>query len=146
MAMIGIFTLFTFFSLVALQFTDKAIVMGDVLSGIQFAIPDVAGIDRELMLVLVIGAFGITGVGGDEIMAYNYWLIEKGYAANVGKNDGSEEWTRRARGWIRVMYIDAIFAMVVYTVVTVAFFLLGAALLHGEPGFCLLYTSPSPRD
>ena len=68
-------------------------------------------------------------------MAYNYWLIEKGYAANVGKNDGSEEWTRRARGWIRVMYIDAIFAMFVYTVVTVAFFLLGSALLHGEPGF-----------
>lgn len=129
-AMIGIFTLFTFFSLIALQFTDKAIVMGDILSGLQFAIPEGEG-----MLLLVIGAFGITGVGGDEIMAYNYWLIEKGYAANVGKNDGSEEWTRRARGWIRVMYIDAIFAMLVYTVVTVAFFLLGSALLHGEPGF-----------
>ena len=128
--MIGIFTIFTFFSLVALQYTDSAIALGDVLSGLQFKMPEGDG-----MTLLVIGAFGITGVGGDEIMAYNYWLIEKGYAANTGKNDGTEAWNRRASGWIRVMYIDAIFAMAVYTIVTVAFFLLGCALLHGEGNF-----------
>ena len=128
--MIGIFTLFTLFSLIALQYTDSAIALGDVLSGLQFKMPEGDG-----MTLLVIGAFGITGVGGDEIMAYNYWLIEKGYAANAGKNDGSENWTSRAKGWIRVMYIDAIFAMAVYTIVTVAFFLLGCALLHGEGDF-----------
>ena len=33
------------------------------------------------------------------------------------------------------MYIDAIFAMVVYTLVTVAFFLLGSALLYGKGDF-----------
>ena len=124
--MIGLFTLFTFVSLIALQFTPEAFSLGDVLSGLTFQFP--AG---EAMLLVVIGAFGITGVGGDEIMAYNYWLIEKGYAANTGKNDGSEAWRQRARGWIKVMYIDAIVAMLVYTIVTVAFFLLGAALLHG---------------
>jgi len=129
-AMIGIFTLFTFFSLVALQYTDSAIALTDVFSGLQFKMPEGDG-----MTLLVIGAFGITGVGGDEIMAYNYWLIEKGYAANTGKNDGTEAWNRRAKGWIRVMYIDAIFAMAVYTIVTVAFFLLGCALLHGEGSF-----------
>jgi Mn2+/Fe2+ NRAMP family transporter len=128
-AMIGLFTLFTFVSLIALQSTPEAFTFGDVLSGLQFQFPQ----GRE-MLIVVIGAFGITGVGGDEIMAYNYWLIEKGYAAHAGKNDGSEEWRARARGWIRVMYIDAIVAMLVYTVVTVAFFLLGAALLHGAQG------------
>ena len=127
--MIGLFTLFTFVSLIALQFTDEALKLGDVLTGLTFQFPQGDG-----MLLLVIGAFGITGVGGDEIMAYNYWLIEKGYAAHAGKNDGSEEWRKRARGWIRVMYIDAIVAMLVYTIVTVAFFLLGAALLHGKPG------------
>ena len=129
-SMIGLFTLFTFFSLIALQNTEAAISMGDVLSGLQFKMPDGAE-----MTILVIGAFGLTGVGGDEIMAYNYWLIEKGYASNTGKNDGSEEWAIRARGWIKVMYIDAIFAMLVYTVVTVAFFLLGSALLHGKGDF-----------
>ena len=129
-SMIGLFTLFTFFSLIALQNTEAAISMGDVLSGLQFKMPEGAE-----MTILVIGAFGLTGVGGDEIMAYNYWLIEKGYASNTGKNDGSEEWAIRARGWIKVMYIDAIFAMLVYTVVTVAFFLLGSALLHGKGDF-----------
>lgn len=129
-SMIGLFTLFTFFSLIALQNTDAAISIGDVLSGLEFKMPEGAE-----MTILVIGAFGLTGVGGDEIMAYNYWLIEKGYASNTGKNDGSEEWAIRARGWIKVMYIDAIFAMLVYTVVTVAFFLLGSALLHGKGNF-----------
>jgi len=129
-SMIGLFTLFTFFSLIALQNTEAAISMVDVLSGLQFKMPEGAE-----MTILVIGAFGLTGVGGDEIMAYNYWLIEKGYASNTGKNDGSEEWAIRARGWIKVMYIDAIFAMLVYTVVTVAFFLLGSALLHGKGDF-----------
>ena len=128
--MIGIFTLFTLVSLIALQYTDSAIGIGEVLSGLQFKMPEGDG-----MTLLVIGAFGITGVGGDEIMAYNYWLIEKGYAANTGKNDGTDDWNRRAKGWIRVMYIDAIFAMAVYTIVTVAFFLLGCALLHGEGDF-----------
>ncbi len=128
--MIGLFTVFTMVSLGALQFTPDAVALGDVLSGLSFQIPEGAG-----MVLLVIGAFGITGVGGDEIMAYNYWLIEKGYAAKTGKNDGSEAWARRARGWVRVMYIDAIVAMLVYTVVTVCFFLLGAALLHGREGW-----------
>ena len=38
----------------------------------------------------------------------------------------------RARGWIQVMYMDATFAMVVYTIVTAAFYLLGAAVLHAQ--------------
>ena len=71
--MIGIFTIFTFFSLIALQYTDSAIGIGEVLSGLLFKMPEGDG-----MTLLVIGAFGITGVGGDEIMAYNYWLIERG--------------------------------------------------------------------
>ena len=125
--MIGLFTIFTFFSLIALQSTESAISIANITSGLQFQIPEGAG-----MAIVVIGAFGLTGVGGDEIMAYNYWLIEKGYASNTGQNDGTEEWNRRAKGWIKVMYIDAIFAMIVYTLVTVAFFLLGSALLYGK--------------
>lgn len=129
-SMIGLFTIFTFFSLIALQNTEAAISIANITSGLQFKIPEGAG-----MTIVVIGAFGLTGVGGDEIMAYNYWLIEKGYASNTGPNDGTEEWNRRAKGWIKVMYIDAIFAMVVYTLVTVAFFLLGSALLYGKGDF-----------
>lgn len=57
--MIGLFTLFTLISLIALQSTDAAIGIKDVLSGLTFSIPPGEG-----MLLLVIGAFGITGVGG----------------------------------------------------------------------------------
>ncbi len=78
------------------------------------------------------GAFGITGVGGDEIMAYNYWLMEKGYAAYTGPKNDSADWERRAKGWIRIMYLDATLAMVAYTSMTVMFYLLGAAVLHRQ--------------
>ena len=39
-----------------------------------------------------------TGVGGDEIMFYNYWCLEKGYAAFTGPRNGTPEWANRARG------------------------------------------------
>ena len=125
--MIGLFTIFTLVSLVALQLGPEAVKLSEVFSGLTFSLPS-----DNAMLLLVIGAFGITGVGGDEIMAYNYWLIEKGYAAKSGECDGSDEWAHRAKGWTRVMMIDAVAAMLVYTIVTAAFYVLGAGLLHGR--------------
>ncbi|MEM7474879.1 MAG: Nramp family divalent metal transporter [Planctomycetota bacterium] len=122
--MIGAFTLFTMASLFALQATDYAISSSDLVAGIVPTIPDAT------LLVVAMGAFGITGVGGDEIMAYNYWLIEKGYARYVGPKDESAEWERRAKGWIRIMYWDALLSMVAYTLMTVMFYLLGAAVLN----------------
>jgi manganese transport protein len=125
--MIGAFTLFTFASLVALQATDMAITGSELWSGIVPNIPT-----ETTLLFIAIGAFGITGVGGDEIMAYNYWLIEKGYASHTGPRDDSADWERRAKGWIRIMTIDAMLAMVAYTGMTVMFYLLGAAVLHRQ--------------
>ena len=124
LVMIGAFTIFTLCSLVALQYTDMAIAGSDIWTGLIPSIPESA------LILVAIGAFGITGVGGDEIMAYNYWLIEKGYAAYTGPRDDSPEWESRAKGWIRVMYWDAILAMLAYTAMTVMFYLLGAAVLN----------------
>lgn len=121
--MIGFFTLFTFASLYFLKFTPYSISLENIWSGLQFHLPKTA-------LAVAFGAFGITGVGGDEIIHYNYWCLEKGYAAYSGKNDNSEAWRQRAKGWINVMKLDAIIAMGVYTSVTAAFYLLGAAVLH----------------
>ena len=64
---------------------------------------------------------------------YPYWCIEKGYARFVGPRSGDAAWTARARGWIRVMHLDILCSLVVYTVATVAFYLLGAAVLHRMP-------------
>lgn len=123
--LICLFTLFTCLSLIAVQFTPYAVTWADVASGLTFSLP--AG-----TLMVALGAFGITGIGGDEIMAYNYWLIEKGYASHTGPRQDSEQWRRRARGWIKVMQWDALVSMGVYTLVTVVFYLLGAAVLHTQ--------------
>ncbi len=121
--MMGVFTLFTIACLIFLQYTPYALDWASIRSGLAFDLPAAA-------VGVAIGAFGITGVGGDEIIYYNYWCIEKGYAAKAGPRTDDEAWLRRAKGWINVMYWDALLSMVVYTLVTAAFYLLGAAVLH----------------
>jgi Mn2+/Fe2+ NRAMP family transporter len=108
-----------------LPFTPWGYDGADLASGLTFHLPPAA-------LGAAIAMFGITGVGADEITMYNYWCIEKGYARWVGPNDGSEAWVRRARGWTRVMYKDALLSMAVYTFATVAFFIMGAAVLNRQ--------------
>lgn len=122
--MIGMFTVLTVISLVMLQSTEMAVTGAELQSGLVPSWP------TQAALLVAIGAFGITGVGGDEILAYNYWLIEKGYASFAGPRDESPDWERRAKGWIRVMYWDALLSMVCYTAMTAMFYLLGAAILH----------------
>lgn len=123
--MMLIFTILTFTSLYFVQFTDYAIHWDDIKSGLSLNLP------RETV-IFAIGAFGLTGVGGDEIIHYTYWCLEKGYSSYAGPRDDSEEWETRAKGWIKVMELDAIIAMIVYTLVTAAFYLLGAAVLHNR--------------
>ncbi|MCZ6694735.1 MAG: Nramp family divalent metal transporter, partial [Bacteroidetes bacterium] len=83
-------------------------------------------------VVVAIGAFGITGVGGEEILYYTYWCLEKGYARYTGPQEDSEEWRSRAKGWIRTMHLDALAAMIIYTTVTALFYLLGSSVLHSQ--------------
>jgi Mn2+/Fe2+ NRAMP family transporter len=120
-----LFTVLTLTAVGFLNFTPYAVSVSDILSGLSFQLPpEVVGV--------AIGAFGITGVASDEIIAYNYWCIEKGYAAYTGPRKETEEWKQRANGWIKIMYLDAVVAMVTYTLVTAAFYLLGAAILHNR--------------
>ncbi len=123
--LIALFILFTFMALYFLNFTEYTLMWSDIQTGLTFQLPAAA-------VVVAIGAFGITGVGADEIIHYNYWCLEKGYASYTGPYEDTPEWTKRARGWIRVMHLDALVAMFIYTVVTAAFYLLGAAVLHSQ--------------
>lgn len=121
--MIGMFTLLTITAVCFLAFTPYSFSWVDMAEGLKFKLaPEMVGV--------AIGAFGITGVASDEIIAYNYWCLEKGYAAYTGPRQDTDEWRKRASGWINVMYLDAIAAMVIYTMVTAAFYVLGAAILH----------------
>jgi hypothetical protein len=125
LVMIACFTVLTITAVFALQYTAFRFSFSNILSGLIFNL-------KPETVAVAFGAFGITGVASDEIIAYNYWCIEKGYAAYTGPHQDTPEWKARAHGWINVMYLDAIVAMVIYTIVTVAFYLLGAAVLHNR--------------
>ena len=110
----------------AAQRSPYAFGFADLLGGLKFRLPPEG-------LALVVAVFGITGVGAGEIVMYPYWCLEKGYSAWAGPSDGSPEWRARARGWIRVMQLDAVLSLAVYTVATCGFYFLGASVLrpHG---------------
>ena len=95
-----------------------------VVDGLSFHMP-------EGGLLTAVAVFGITGVGATELAMYPYWCIEKGYARFTGRRDDSSAWRGRASGWIRVMGVDIVSSMAVYTFATIAFYLLGAGVLHG---------------
>jgi Mn2+/Fe2+ NRAMP family transporter len=115
-----------------------AVVMVFAIQGTEFSwTADDLGDGMRFQIALgsmgvALSMFGLTGVGAGEITAYTYWCVEKGYAAWTGQNDGSEAWTKRARGWISVMKLDAWVSWLVYTVSTAAFYMLGAAVLHPQ--------------
>lgn len=122
------FTLITIGNVVSLQATDRYALSGaEILRGLSFGLPDVPG-----ALITAFATFGIIGVGATELISYPYWCLEKGYARSAGPRDDSNAWLQRAQGWFRVMKYDAFASMVIYTIATAAFFLMGVAVLHSE--------------
>jgi len=128
---VGSFTLVTIVNLLILQSQpDWAVSLGDLKDGLSFRLPPmVEGLTRS-PLAVALATFGIIGVGANELIAYPYWCLEKGYARFAGPRDETPQWAERARGWMRVMVWDATLSMVVFTFATAAFYLLGAAVLH----------------
>ncbi len=125
--LVALFTIVTIATLLLLQTTDWAVTGGELASGLIPAIPESTETTRPVAVAL--SAFGIIGLGAAELIMYPYWCLEKGYARWTGPRDSSPEWSQRAKGWIRVLQLDAWLSMVVYTVATAAFYLLGAAVL-----------------
>lgn len=123
--LVASFTVVTIGNLVSLQMIDEwAVRWSDITLGLSFQLPK-----SDAALATALATFGIIGVGANEVIAYPYWCVEKGYARYAGRNEPGEAWGRRAQGWMRVMRWDAWCSMVVYTFATVAFYLLGAAVL-----------------
>jgi manganese transport protein len=124
MLKVGLFTLLTLLSALLLTRMPQYFKWSDVWQGLSFRLPGQG-------LSTAVAVFGITGVGAAELFMYPYWCVEKGYARFAGERKNSSEWRQRAAGWIRVMQVDIIVSMVIYTIATVAFYLLGAGILHG---------------
>ncbi len=130
-------TLATMTAAVSLAWTNYPVRSDQLVEGLKFQLP---GADSAAAIAAAFAVFGITGVGATELFYYPYWCLEKGYARATGRSDGSEAWASRAKGWIRVMHLDAWISMVVFTISTVAFYVMGAAVLHPRGSI------PSPKN
>ena len=127
--LVAVFTGLTLVCTVILQWTGYAVSWSELASGLSLDVPP------EITTALVLTALAMyagTGVAFGEIWIYTYWCVEKGYARSTGRVEPGEAWAKRAKGWIRIMYTDVLVTMVVYTVSTVCFYLLGAAILHAK--------------
>ena len=121
---VGLFTMLTFLCAVILT-RSQSFAWSDLARGLTFDLPKGG-------LTTAVAVFGITGVGASELFMYPYWCVEKGYARFAGRREDSAPWRSRAFGWINVMNVDIAASMVIYTVATIAFYLLGAGILHAQ--------------
>jgi hypothetical protein len=125
------FTFVTVGNVLSLQTIPQwAISWSEFWQGLTFSLPEPR--DGVQPLHTALATFGIIGVGATELIAYPYWCLEKGYARAAGARSADPAWATRARGWIRVMLCDAFASMVIYTVATLAFYLMGVAVLSRE--------------
>ncbi|HEY6401022.1 MAG TPA: Nramp family divalent metal transporter [Blastocatellia bacterium] len=124
MIKVGLFTMLTFLAALLLIRIPQYFSWEAFWGGFELKMPGEGFADA-------VAVFGITGVGASELFMYPYWCVEKGYARFAGRRDGSAEWSHRARGWVRVMHTDIGASMIIYTVATIAFYLLGAGVLNG---------------
>ncbi len=123
--MVAVFTLCTVAAVVVLQWTPYRVTGAQLMEGFWPSTP--------ASFTLAFAAFGVTGVGASELIYYPYWCLEKGYGRSVGAPTGAmSAWLARARGWMGVMRLDAFVSLGIYTVATLAFYLLGAAVLHRQ--------------
>ena len=115
----------TIVSALLVQWTPYAISISQLMEGFRFRLPE-AGWGMALAVV------GAVGLSSTELIVYPYWCLEKGYARFTGPPENNSAWERRARGWIKVMQLDCYFSLIVYTTTTLAFYFLGAAVLHAR--------------
>ena len=122
---VGFFTLITFLAALLLMRRPEDFSWAALAEGLKFQLPQGG-------LASAVAVFGITGVGASELFMYPYWCVEKGYARFTGKREMTAAWKSRALGWMRVMHVDILASMFIYTIATAAFYLLGAGILHSR--------------
>lgn len=126
MLLVGSFSIAVGVGVVLIQGTEYRISSDELLSGATFSLGESRG-----AAFAVVSLMGALGTAANELFMYPYWILEKGYARELGE-PASEGWTGRARHWINMIRVDAGLSTAVATLVTAAFFLLGCAVLHRE--------------
>ena len=92
-ALVMSFTVITLVCAVTMQFSDYAVSLPDLASGLRFDFP-------LEFAVLALAMYGFTGVNSSESASYTYWCIEKGWPSHIGadRNDPAG-WTGRGAGF-----------------------------------------------
>ncbi len=124
LVMVSIFTAITVYCAIALQLSDAAVPVTQILSAQSFNIP----IEH---LALIVAVFSFTGVNIGEAVFYSYFCIDKGYADHIGEIE-TDKGKKRARSWLGVMHTDVWITLILLTLVTIPFYVLGASVLHAS--------------
>ncbi len=124
-ALVGGFSFAIIICFFLMQGTKYHVSLSALMSGFTFKIP-------EGGMLVAIALMGSVGVTAGELFMYPYWLKEKGYGRNVGARteSGVEEWIRRQRGWMTVLKADALICTLIATIITIAYYLVAASILH----------------
>ena len=134
------FTIVTFGNVISLQLKPEfALSASEFIGGLFPGLPEagvappgLTGWKISRPVATALATFGIIGVGASELIGYPYWCLEKGYAKYTGQGKRDDAWYVRANGWIRVMKYDAYFSMIIYTIATLAFFVMGVAVMYRQ--------------
>lgn len=120
------FSISVVMGMLLIQGTEFRITGDQFLSGLKFSL----GEYPKAATFAVVSLMGGLGATANELFMYPYWIREKGYTKYTG-NPNTPGWVERTRGWIRVLQVDAGICTILATIITAAYFLMGAAVLHG---------------
>jgi Mn2+/Fe2+ NRAMP family transporter len=123
--LVGGFSLAIIICFLLIQGTKYHVTGLQFLSGLTFKIPE----GGTLVAMALMGSVGVTAV---ELFIYPYWLKEKGYGRYIGPKTETNrgEWARRQKGWMTVLKADALICTLIATVITIAYYLVAASILH----------------
>src|SRR5690606_12230912 len=78
-----------------IQGTEYRISFDEIASGLTLSL----GPDPRAGAYAVLSLMGALGVAANELFMYPYWVLEKGYARELGESNDAG-WSVRARYWI----------------------------------------------
>jgi manganese transport protein len=125
MITVAIMTIFMLYvAFVALPLSDTySYSMGDLLSGMTFQFPT----GSTLVALAVLGSIG----AGIELVFYSAWLASKGYVKHAHQSgDNASQKEERLKAWIGVLKLDTWIGVGATFIVTLAYFITGAVVLH----------------
>ncbi len=127
--MVIAFTIFTVGCAVLLQgMPEWSITTADIGNGLKFGLPPE---NTKVAVATALAVFGMTGMAATDVISYPYWIKAAGWSDAVGRPQQAGQHDRM-RSWLRLLKLNVLSGCVIYTVPTVALYLLGATVLYRQ--------------